>query len=181
MNNKEAVRRYILPDAHYGHNRVCEFCDRPISFENKINNNIKTIVRPQDEIIFLGDVCFGNLDFLQHMISDLPGRKILTKGNHDKRSNTWYYKAGFDFVCDSVTIGQYVLSHMPIPINKNQINIHGHFHNCSPVKWEQYLIDQLTENHYLSALEFIDYRPILLTTAMEKKQIFKTLDLLNNS
>lgn len=174
--NKDAVRRYILADAHYGHKNMEQFCGRPSGFEYKTNANIKHIVRPQDEIIFLGDVVFGNQEFLKSMISDLPGRKILTKGNHDRHSHTWFYKAGFDFVCDEITIGKYVLSHFPVDIREGQINIHGHFHNVPARKWEPYLVKRLTDNHYLCSLEIADYQPILLDTALEQKKIVKSLD-----
>ena len=174
--NKDAVRRYIVADAHYGHKNMEQFCGRPKGFEYKINANIKHIVRPQDVIIFLGDVIFSNKDFLISMISDLPGRKILTKGNHDKHSDTWFYKAGFDFVCDEITINNIVLSHFPVDIREGQINIHGHFHNVPSHRWEPYLVDRLTENHYLSSLEMVNYRPILLDTAVQKGDVIKSLD-----
>lgn len=174
--NKDAVRRYLLPDSHYGHKNMEDFCGRPSGFEYKINNNIKHIVRPQDVIIFLGDVIFGNQEFLKSMISDLPGRKILTKGNHDKHSDTWFYNAGFDFVCDRIVIGKYVLSHLPVNIEEGQINVHGHFHNVPARRWEPYLVERLTDKHYLCSLEMVNYQPILLDTAIERKEIVKSLD-----
>jgi len=177
--NKDAIRRYLVADAHYGHKRIQEFTGRPKGFEYKLNANIKHIVRPQDEIIFLGDVIFTNKDFLISMISDLPGRKILTKGNHDKHSDTWFYNAGFDFVCDRIVIGKYVLSHFPVAIEEGQINIHGHFHNVPTRRWEPYLYDRLTDNHYLCSLEIADYQPILLHSAIGSKGIIKSLEMPN--
>ncbi len=177
--NKDAIRRYILADVHYGHKNMEQFCGRPPGFEYKTNANIKHIVRPQDEIIFLGDVIFRNKDFLISMISDLPGRKILTKGNHDKHSDTWFYNAGFDFVCDRIVISKYVLSHFPVNIEEGQINIHGHFHNVPAKKWEPYLVERLTDNHYLCSLEIADYQPILLRDAIGTKGIIKSLEMPN--
>ena len=174
--NKDAVRKYILADAHYGHKSMEQFCGRPSGFEYKINANIKHIVRPQDVIIFLGDVVFGNRDFLKTMIEDLPGKKILTKGNHDRHSDTWFYNAGFDFVCDRIVMGKIVLSHFPVHIEEEQINIHGHFHNVPAHRWEPYLVERLTDSHYLCSLEIADYKPILLDTALEQKKIIKSLD-----
>ena len=174
--NKDAVRRYILADAHYGHRNMESFCGRPRGFEYKTNTNIKHIVRPMDDLIYLGDVIFSNQAFLKSMIEDLPGRKILTKGNHDKHSDTWFYNAGFDFVCDRIVIGKYVLSHVPVNIEEGQINIHGHFHNVPAKNWESYLVERLTDNHYLCSLEIVDYKPILLNTAVERGDVVKTLD-----
>lgn len=175
--NKDAIRRYLLADYHAGHKNMEQFCGRPSGFEYKTNTNIKHIVRPQDEIIFLGDVIFGNKDLLKSMIGDLPGRKILTRGNHDrKHSDTWFYNAGFDFVCDRIVIGKYVLSHFPVNIEEEQINIHGHFHNVPASRWEPYLVERLTDSHYLCSLEIVDYKPILLNTAVEKGDVVKSLD-----
>jgi calcineurin-like phosphoesterase family protein len=174
--NKDAIRVYLVPDAHYGHKNMEQFCGRPRGFEYKVNTNIKHIVRPQDVIIFLGDVCFSNKDFLISMISDLPGHKILTKGNHDRRSSTWFYNAGFDFVCDEITIGKIVLSHFPIAIPEDKINIHGHFHNVPASRWEPYLVERLTDSHYLCSLEIADYKPILLDTAVERGDVVKSLE-----
>lgn len=177
--NKDAVRRYLIADAHYHHKNMQQFTGRPEDFTERINKNIRHIVRPQDEIIFLGDVIFGNQKQLKDILDTLPGRKILTRGNHDRHSHTWFYNAGFDFVCDQITIGQYVLSHFPVDIPDNKINIHGHFHNVPAKKWEPYLVERLTDNHYLLSLEIVNYQPILLNTAMERKEIIKSLDFPN--
>ena len=174
--NKDAIRTYLVPDAHYGHKNMEQFCGRPKGFEYKLNANIKHIVRPQDVIIFLGDVIFRNKEFLISMISDLPGRKILTKANHDRHSSTWFYNAGFDFVCDEITIGSTVLSHFPVNIREGQINIHGHFHNVPSSRWEPYLAKRLTDNHYLCSLELADYKPVLLHSALENKGVTKSLN-----
>jgi len=177
--NKDAVRRYLLPDSHFYHKNMEQFTGRPTDFAERIIKNIKHVVRPQDEVIFLGDVIFGNQKQLRDIIKVLPGRKILTKGNHDKHSDTWFYNAGFDFVCDRIVIGKYVLSHVPVNIEEGQINIHGHFHNVPARRWEPYLVERLTNNHYLCSLEIADYKPILLYDAIEKKNIVKSLDFPN--
>ena len=174
--NKDAIRRYLLADSHFHHKNVEQFCGRPSDFEERISKNIKHIVRPQDEIIFLGDVIFGNREQLKKILNDLPGRKILTKGNHDRHSDTWYYNAGFDFVCDRIVIKNVVLSHFPVNIEEGQINIHGHFHNVPSSRWEPYLVERLTDNHYLCSLEIADYQPILLYSAIGSKGIVKSLD-----
>jgi len=174
--NKDAVRRYLLPDAHYYHKNIEQFTGRPPDFINRINTNIKHIVRPQDEIIFLGDVIFGNKAQLKRILDDLPGRKILTKGNHDRHSDTWYYNAGFSFVCDRIVIKKYVLSHFPVNIEEGQINIHGHFHNVPQSRWEPYLVKRLTDSHYLCSIELADYQPILLFDAVEQKKVVKSKD-----
>lgn len=174
--NKDAIRRYIIADAHFFHKNMGQFCGRPDDFTERIIKNIKHIVRLCDEIIFLGDVIFGNQEQLRDIIVPLPGRKILTKGNHDRHSDTWFYNAGFDFVCDRIIIGKTVLSHFPVNIEEGQINIHGHFHNVPAKRWEPYLAERLTDSHYLCSLEIADYKPILLHSAIGSEGIIKSLD-----
>ena len=57
------------------------------------------------------------------------------------------------------------------------INIHGHFHNAKREKWEKLYKSRLTNNHYLLALEYVNYRPILLETAKKGKFVKKTKEI----
>ena len=57
------------------------------------------------------------------------------------------------------------------------INIHGHFHNAKKTKWENKYKDRLTNNHYLLALEYVHYKPILLETAKKGKFVKRTLEI----
>ena len=42
--NKDAIKRYLVADAHYGHKNMEQFCGRPSGFEYKLNTNIKHMV-----------------------------------------------------------------------------------------------------------------------------------------
>lgn len=59
-------------------------------------------MRPEDTLIHLGDVCFRYNDTKAHQkwVLPMPGRKILVRGNHDKKSCSWYMDNGWDFACD---------------------------------------------------------------------------------
>jgi len=112
-------------------------------------------------------------------ISDLPGIKILFRGNHDKESTQWYLNKGFAAVLEHGSIivkmkvlgGQVektrvLLSHKPMPIpefgDMRTINIHGHFHNCAMALCSPTLVRLLTPNHYLFSLENVKWKPQLL-------------------
>jgi calcineurin-like phosphoesterase family protein len=175
MNNKIS-KTYLISDSHWGHKHVAEYCNRPDNFEQKIKNNWKHLVQPHDIIIHLGDVIFGNRQQLTDILKDLPGTKILVRGNHDKgHSDNFYLVAGFSLVCEKIMIKNYLLSHRPtLLLNNDTINIHGHFHNVPMRQWEKDLHERLTENHYLLALEFVDYKPIPLLDAIKKQLVVKT-------
>jgi calcineurin-like phosphoesterase family protein len=174
MNNK-ITKNYIIADTHFFHDALKRFCGRPEKFEQLIINNWKSTVKPWDIIFHLGDVTWGNQTELKSIITSLPGTKVLVRGNHDKNhSNNWFIKAGFSIVVEKVQIDNIILSHMPSVMNRaeikrNIINIHGHFHNNKPSTWENYLKKRITNNHYLLVLENIDYKPVLLKTAITKK------------
>jgi len=89
------------------------------------------MVALDDVVIHLGDVIIGRQSELQGILEQLPGTKILVRGNHDYEKNSWYIKRGFAFVCDMLVIRDFLFSHEPIEVLPSgvRINIHGHFHN----------------------------------------------------
>ena len=162
---------FILSDSHFFHKRVCEFSNRPKNFAEKLKKNWQQLVKPKDTVIHLGDVIFGNKEQLTDILKDLPGQKILIRGNHDKgHSDNWFIDAGFSFVCQVIVIKDIILSHRPFSLISQDLfsNIHGHFHNIPQKQWEKNLVDRLTEKHYLFSLEMVDYKPILLDEAIPK-------------
>ncbi len=180
MNNKIS-KTYLVTDSHFGHCiKMMEYCDRPSNYEQLIINNWKSTVQPQDIVIDLGDVCFSNKEQLEPIIKDLPGTKILIRGNHDRsKSNNWFLKVGYSFVCKKIEISRVILSHFPAILNEKEIelgiiNIHGHFHNIKRRKWEDRYKNKLTDNHYLLSPEYVGYKPILLEAAKNKKFVIKT-------
>ncbi len=64
-------------------------------------NNCKRFILPQDTLIHLGDVIFYQMRKLKFLLGEIPGKKILVKGNHDHKSNGWYERNGFCFVADN--------------------------------------------------------------------------------
>jgi calcineurin-like phosphoesterase family protein len=178
LTNTHPKKIYIISDTHFNHSRiVTHFGFRPYNFNDLIIDQCNKILKEDDILINLGDVIWGNKEQLKTYLSQIPGKHILVKGNHDfKHSNTFFYDSGFSFVCNQITIGKYVLSHKPVPIKNDEINIHGHFHNMSQDHWEEDLKAILTPNHYLFSLEKTKYAPVNLDHAIPKHLVLKSLD-----
>jgi calcineurin-like phosphoesterase family protein len=124
---------WFTSDLHLDHKNILKFqLNREflsIADHNEHIMNIwKFIVAPEDTIFVLGDVCFSKKDY----ISDLPGNKVLIRGNHDHNVQ------GFDSVHDYLEIKHngifIVLFHYPITYwNKSHYgswHLHGHTHGA---------------------------------------------------
>ena len=104
----------------------------------------------------------------------LKCKKILVKGNHDKKSNNWYQNHGWDFVVREMTqdwFGKRILfSHKPAPVHvRYNINIHGHFHDAAHHRWEQLLVERYSfPFNRLLSIEYENYRPVLLKDWVKK-------------
>jgi len=174
MENKP-TKYYVLTDPHWSHYKMIEYCGRPTNFEKLIINNWKSTINENDIVFILGDVTWGSQGQLQQIMNGLPGTKILIRGNHDRNhSNNWFIKAGFSVVLEKAQVSGVVLSHFPAILSKEEIerdiiNVHGHFHNNPPEKWEERLKKNITENHYLLIIEETNYTPIPIELIKKKR------------
>ena len=174
------MKTWLITDTHFNHKNMIDYCGRPENFDDLIWKGLWEL--PDDSIlIHLGDICIGGDKEVHEKIKLLPYKKILVKGNHDKKSNTWYLQNGWDFVCDSLSdnyFGRYItFSHIPIAGIQN-LNIHGHFHNhlfrLQQGNWivegeeerNKEVLKILTNNHKLLAIENTKYKPVLLETLL---------------
>ena len=77
-------------------------------------------MKPQDTVIHLGD-CAWRPEGMKRLL-ELPGKKILVRGNHDDKSLEKYMEMGWDFACDSIVMklgGVVILfSHKPRDIGQ---------------------------------------------------------------
>lgn len=108
------MRTFFTADPHFFHRKINELADRPWSTVEEMHEGLiarwNSVVRPEDWVYVLGDVCFqtgtpGNLEIVQR----LNGVLLLVPGNHDKvhpmfgeeRAASWrarYLRAGFSDV-----------------------------------------------------------------------------------
>jgi len=185
MDNKP-VKYYVITDTHFCHDKMVGWGHRPLNFNQIIINQWRVTVQPQDVVFHLGDVAWGNQKQLIPIMSALSGTKILIRGNHDRgHSNNWFIKAGFAAVLEKAQVSRTILSHFPAILNQDEldrdiINVHGHFHNIPTKKWEPELIDRITPNHYLLSLEEVGYKPISMELIRKRKFIKNTKKLLES-
>lgn len=158
-------RLWLITDTHFNHDALVRYCGRPPDFTRRIIKNCRQLLAPTDVLIHLGDVIFSNAGQLDELLAEIPGTKILVKGNHDKRPDSWFYNKGFSFVCDAFRIEDVIFSHIPLPQLPPDVrlNVHGHFHNTDHRRHEPEIADYYDdEKHRLLALEHTDYKPVLL-------------------
>ena len=139
---------WTIADTHLGHSEMTEYEDRYPDFSERILNTLSKTIRSGDILIHLGDICIGNeASWHQKLIaaSSRGAKRWLVRGNHDKRSDSWYLNHGWDVVCTALVIRKFgayiVLTHKPISEhiglayvayaaqeNLLFINLHGHIH-----------------------------------------------------
>jgi len=159
---------FVISDCHYFHWRICEYCARPFTSVEEMNNfMIKSwneVVSDDDLVYVLGDFGFGSVDCLTHIVNCLYGEKILLMGNHDRRrSVTWWLNFGFSEVWKKPVEIQdgIIFSHEPKEVLSNELNIHGHIHN-TPLASN---FDPKT--HFNVSVEVLNYRPIEFDKILE--------------
>ena len=121
---------HIISDTHFFGNSYKEQIRGRVSnfdYTSLIITQWAKNVKDNDIVIHLGDIG-GRWNKTRELLNSLPGRKILIRGNHDKRSVESYLEA-FDEVHDTLELDGYIFTHIPIDMRKSQkINISGHLH-----------------------------------------------------
>lgn len=117
-------KTYIITDTHFNGNVY----SNP-DYTNTIFNYWSTIVGPEDTIIHGGDICSGSWNKVSERINEMPGTKILVRGNHDGAKDEKYLES-FDEVHSTYVKDDVVYSHYPVDaeIYNCKYNIFGHFH-----------------------------------------------------
>ena len=155
----------VISDTHFNHQLLIDIGDRKPWFEIKIYENLLRIPK-WDILIHLWDICIGS-DKEMHQLYIEPLEditKILIRGNHDKKTNTWYLDNGRDMVLDSATLNYFgeniLFTHIPKPKDW-YLNIHWHLHmnkHHEPTEWDCLLY----------SCEFENYRPVMLKKFIKK-------------
>lgn len=162
------MRTLIISDTHFNHTKIATYCDRPENFTELLVKRCRERVKLDDLVIHLGDVFIGKPEGWDAIYPELPGRKVLVRGNHDRnRSLAWWMSHGFDFACDSMMYRGQWLTHEPANALPDgcTYNIHGHLHNI----WHGFhpndpKAEQPTSLYHpwqrLFAVEYTNYCPI---------------------
>lgn len=170
LRNEDRMKYYVISDTHLGHKEIISYCNRPENHITLLVESMNTI--PENAcLIHLGDICIGDDTGWHDCIKHLKCKKILTLGNHDSKSVSWYLEHGWDFVCTSFKMkycGKLIcFSHKPQPWDGDwEINVHGHLHNLGHRENEY---KELKKWHRLYAPELMNYKPIELSKFIQTK------------
>jgi len=126
---------YVISDLHLGHKNILKFAGRYRAWADTVVEHnhillarINSVCRDKRDLLYiLGDVAFSIEDL--DLLSELPCRKILVRGNHDRFQDGVYHKY-FESIQGVIKYKGMWLSHAPIHPNelRGHINIHGHVH-----------------------------------------------------
>lgn len=182
--------KYFISDYHFFHQNIFKY--EPIrqqfgeKFINEMIKRYNSVVTENDVVYMVGDIFCGfnqmkkayNLkrtekEYAKAIMSKLPGKKILIRGNHDRKSDSWYKDIGFADVQVIEEVDGFLVAHYPIcekyiyDINENyrpyfkealalkqQHNIpviHGHIHSNKLYG---------CPNHFNVSCEVLDFTPI---------------------
>lgn len=148
---------YYIGDVHWFHENIIkyDFSNGGRKFnsieehDNLIIENINKVVTPQDNLYFLGDISWGNVEQTAEMLKKINCRNLFAcHGNHDRILKDGRIKKMFQGIYDIKQIEdnrrQVIMSHFPQMMWSGQhrgvIHLFAHLHN--------------TEEHY-DYMEFV--------------------------
>ena len=137
------MKVFIISDTHFGHYNIIDYCNRPFKkadgtpdvelMDKTLIKNWNSVVGKNDLVLHLGDVALCSKERFKEIMSQLNGRKILIKGNHDSWSDEFYRESGFEYVSRYPIVWNefYLLSHAPLQMSNTTcyFNYYGHVHN----------------------------------------------------
>ena len=127
---------WFISDSHFNHAKIIEYCNRPFSNVDAMNNYMiaqwNSVVEVSDLVYHLGDFALqSDKEDITDLVNRLNGNIVLILGNHDRWGKQKFRDCGFVEVHKQLEIGDYILTHRPQPLDmlNEKINIHGHIHN----------------------------------------------------
>jgi calcineurin-like phosphoesterase family protein len=177
--------KYYLSDTHFDHENIIKLSQRPFksieAMNKKLIENWNEVVRPNDEVYFLGDLCYKGkpLDFLRQ----LKGKKFLIVGNHDtkiiKNDECRKYFEDIQQIMTIEDLGKsIVMCHYPMAewagMFRGSIHLYGHIHN-NLTAGGTYNIMKNRDNAYNVGADILDFKPRTLPEVIECNRIFNDI------
>ena len=161
---------WVIGDTHFGHKKISFYNKRGGDWEERYLYNISsTPFRRGDMLIHLGDFAFSKPEKWYAFFKAIaPAKAILVRGNHDFRyTQATHLRYGWDSVVDELVLNIYsqkiLFSHVPKDMPAEvDINVHGHFHNKRPDRWNEELLVRVTPYHRIYIPEYWDGKPLPL-------------------
>ena len=178
--------KYYLSDLYLGHGNVIDYCKRPFSSVEEMNEALvsrwNSRVKDNDTVYFLGDLAFGAE--CENLISRLKGKKILIVGNHDTFINKLDCEKYFEKVSYMEQFSEngfrFTLCHYPLlEWNGSRREegdkyygymLHGHIHNN--VK-EEYRFLYEKPNTLNVGADVNGFTPVTFDELLENNAAFK--------
>lgn len=174
------MKYFFTADYHLGHANIIKYCNRPftdIAHMNKtIIDNHNQRVKPTDIVFYDGDFCFrnslggkkgeGEIYKSEHYISQLNGRFIFIKGNHDRNNSL---KTVVERVVISYGGKRINIVHNPVHADANySINLVGHVHNNWTFRKLNHKSDMINVG-----VDVWDFKPVTFEEIMKKYHHWK--------
>lgn len=91
---------WVVSDTHFGHTNIVGYCFRPEDHEEVMIAEWRAHVPDDATVLHLGDLSYGHnggdTRFKRIIAPELTGkRKLLVRGNHDRKGRGFYTQAGF--------------------------------------------------------------------------------------
>jgi calcineurin-like phosphoesterase family protein len=176
------MTRFVVPDHHFTHDNIVEYCDRPFTSVGAMHDTMVTrfheAVGPDDTLVHLGDVAMdmrdgsGTIEWLGR----LSESTVLVRGNHDTGIDP--EDAPFPVVdaCILERDGRrFYCTNRPegAPEPWDGWILHGRHHGNRPESFPLARTDVRRAN---LSVELLDYRPLSLPALGRLLDACETLD-----
>lgn len=163
---------FFISDTHFGHEKTCTTFQRsdgtplrPFANAEEMDEQMiqrwNAIVRPEDKVYHLGDVCIKK-QYLKTLVR-LNGNKRLIRGNHDV-FKTKEYMQYFKEIYGVRVLDDCILSHIPLDAasitTRFHVNVHGHLHSNQKMMVSQYGKIVPDPRYVCVCVEHINYTPL---------------------
>ncbi|ELZ42404.1 hypothetical protein C463_10840 [Halorubrum californiense DSM 19288] len=156
---------YLISDLHLDHDNIIDYCDRPFSSVEEMNETIvenwNDSIDPGDEVLYGGDLTIqSSASALLDWLDELNGEIVFVLGNHDntvlEKLDRVQFVREYQFEYRGVP---FHAVHDPAddPSNPKGWLLHGHHHNNWPGQFP--LIDHNNRRVNFS-VELLDYKPL---------------------
>jgi calcineurin-like phosphoesterase family protein len=165
---------YLTADTHFWHKNVCEYDNRPFMCVEDMNKqyilNWNNQVGEQDEVISVGDFCFGGGEKANEILRQLNGKKYLIRGNHDSFTEKSTFDTSLvqwvkDYYMMTVNGVKLVLFHYPIVSwaekKYGSVHCYGHLHG----------VGLQMPNAFNVGVDLHNGAPVSLETLLERRTI----------
>lgn len=137
---------WFTSDLHLGHRAAISMCGRPFGNVEDMNEilirNYNSCVKKNDTVYILGDISHRMpVSEVNQLIHKMNGKKILCKGNHDKKYDVTLFEGIYDFLEIAINGVNVSLMHYPMmswpKSHYGSLHLHGHIHSKQDYNLQQ--------------------------------------------